>query len=189
MTTHLATKNTCWSIHRWKRAIHRRTYNLTNINNLWPKSPRLSSICCVLATRRGCFLACGRAKMSDARQIATFGAAALVATALALAAAAPAWSQPPVEVIGKPSSQVRHVPYGDLSLATKDGQRILYRRVGYAVRDVCPITAEDGAWYDSEGCRKFAWRGARPQMKLAFDRAISGSSLAMTSSITISTAK
>ena len=127
--------------------------------------------------------------MSDARRIATFGAAAFVGTALALAAAAPAWSQPPVEVVGKSSAQVRHVPYGDLSLATKDGQRILYRRVSYAVKDVCPITADDGAWYDSEGCRKFAWRGARPQIQLAFDRAISGSSLAMTSTISISVKK
>jgi len=61
--------------------------------------------------------------------------------------------------------------------------------VSYAVKDVCPITADDGAWYDSEGCRKFAWRGARPQIQLAFDRAISGSSLAMTSTISISVGK
>lgn len=127
--------------------------------------------------------------MSETRRIATFGAAGFVATALVLSAAGPAHSQPPVNVIGKAVGQVRHVPYGDLSLATKDGQGILLRRVGYAVQEVCPTTANDGAWYDSDGCRKFAWRGARPQIRRALDQAISGSSLTMTSSITVSVAK
>lgn len=127
--------------------------------------------------------------MSEARRIAIFGSAAIVATGLALAAATPALSQPPVDVIAKPSSQVRHVPYGDLSLASREGQRTLFHRVGVAVNEVCPITADDGAWYDNEGCRKFAWRGARPQIRRALDQAMSGSSLAMTSSITVAVGK
>ena len=126
--------------------------------------------------------------MSTTRNIATFGAAGLITTALILAASSPAHGQPPVEVVGK-AVPTRHVPYGDLSLATKQGQHLLYRRVGFAVQELCPIDAEDGRWYDFEHCRQFAWRGARPQMKRAVDSAMSGSSLTMISSITIAVAK
>ena len=126
--------------------------------------------------------------MTTTREIATFGAAGFITMALVFVAASPALSRPPVEVVAK-FPLTRHVPYGDLSLATKQDQHILYRRVGVAVQDLCPITAEDGGWYDSEACRKFAWRGARPQINRALDRAMSGSSLAMTSSITIAVAK
>ena len=126
--------------------------------------------------------------MSKTRELATFGAAGVITIALIFAAAGPALGHPPIEVIAK-SVLTRHVPYGDLSLGTKQGQHILYRRVGSAVQELCPTTANDGGWYDSEGCRNFAWRGARPQISRAVDRATSGSSLAMTSSITIAVAK
>ena len=124
--------------------------------------------------------------MFKSGKTAACGARGLIAAVL-LFATGPVRSEPPVEVVAKPLL-TRHVPYGDLQLASKAGQRVLYRRVGVAVREVCPLTAEDGNWYDIEDCRRFAWRGARPQMKRAFDRALSGSSLAM-SSITISASK
>jgi UrcA family protein len=124
--------------------------------------------------------------MSKSQKAAFRGAAGLISAAL-LFAAGPARSEPPVEIIAKPSL-TRHVPYGDLSLATKSGQRMLYRRVGLAVGEVCPPTDDDGNWYDVQDCRNFAWRGARPQIRRAFDQALSGSSMAMTS-ITISVSK
>jgi UrcA family protein len=126
--------------------------------------------------------------MSNTRSWATIGAAGLITTVLIFTAAGPALGQPPIEVVAK-SSLTRHVPYGDLGLATKQGQNTLYRRVSAAVQDLCPMTAEDGRWYDFQDCRQFAWRGARPQINQAVDRATSGSSLAMTSSITIAVAK
>ena len=125
--------------------------------------------------------------MSELPKAAACGVTGSIAAALLLVAG-PARSEPPVEVIGKPAL-TRHVPYGDLSLATKSGQRNLYRRVGRAVVDLCPLVEEKEDWYDVQGCRDFAWRGARPQIRRAFDLALSGSSLAMTTSITISAAK
>ena len=125
--------------------------------------------------------------MTNAANIALLGAGGFIVTALILAAS-PARSEPPVDVIAK-SALTRHVPYGDLSLASEQGRRILYRRVASAVQEVCPPTEDDGSWYDVPDCQQFAWRGARPQMRRAFDLAKSGSSLAMSSSITISVAK
>ena len=125
--------------------------------------------------------------MFNRSNIAALGAATAIAAGLVLAAT-PALGEPPVEVIGNPTV-TRHVPYGDLSLASADGRRMLYRRVGRAVNEVCPQVSEDGSWYDVQDCRQFAWHGARPQIKRAFDQALSGSTLAMSSSITMSVAK
>jgi len=121
--------------------------------------------------------------MTDGRKMACWGAAGFIGTALLIVASTPAHSQPPVEVIGQKSANTRIVHYGDLSLATQAGKRQLFRRVGYAVKEVCP-EADGGVLYDLDGCKKFAWRGARPQIQSAFDRAMSGSSLAMTITIT-----
>jgi len=126
--------------------------------------------------------------MFKTRKFATLGAAGFITAALIFATASPALSRPPVEVVAK-YPLTRHVPYGDLSLATKQGQHMLYRRVGVAVQDLCPMMAEDGGWYDFQDCRQFAWRGARPQINRAVEQAMSGSSLAMTSSITIGVGK
>ena len=120
--------------------------------------------------------------MTDVREMACWGAAGFIGTALLIVAASPAHSQPPVEVIAQ-KSMTRVVHYGDLSLASQKDRNILYRRVGYAVKEVCPEYAEDGAFYDNESCRKSAWAGARPQIRKALDRALSGSSMAMTITI------
>jgi UrcA family protein len=121
--------------------------------------------------------------MTDGRKMACWGAAGFIGSALLIVAASPAHGQPPVEVVAQKDVPTRIVPFGDLSLATKAGQRILFRRVGYAVREVCPDEDLAGAYYDSEHCKKFAWQGARPQISRAIDRAMSGSTMAMTITI------
>jgi UrcA family protein len=124
--------------------------------------------------------------MTDGRKMACWGAAGFIGTALLIVAASPAHSQPPVEVVAHKDALTRVVPYGDLSLASQTGRKILVRRVGLAVREVCPEYDVAGVLYDVQGCRKFAWKGARPQIDRAIDRAMSGSSLAM--AITIQSA-
>lgn len=119
--------------------------------------------------------------MTDVRKMACWSAAGFIGTALIIVAASPAHSQPPVEVIAQKNGMTQVVHFGDLSLATREGRHMLVSRVGYAVRKVCPGYEESWVLYDVEGCRKFAWQGARPQMRRAYDRALSGSSLTMTS--------
>ena len=71
---------------------------------------------------------------------------------------------------------VRHVSYADLNLATKEGAKILDRRVGSAVSDVC-VEANDGdnGSFDFKvgmlRCSASAWNQARPQIDLAVQRA------------------
>lgn len=119
--------------------------------------------------------------MTDVRKMACWGAAGFVGTALLIAAASPARSQPPVDVIAQKGGMTKVVHYGDLSLATQKGRQLLVRRVGFAVKEVCPDYDQGWVLYDVESCKKFAWKGARPQIRRAFDRALSGSSLTMTS--------
>ena len=120
--------------------------------------------------------------MTDGRKMACWGAAGFIGTALLIVGATPAHSQPPVEVVAqKPLTQVVH--YGDLSLATRKGRNALISRVGFAVDQVCPGYEEVWVLYDVDGCRKIAWKGARPQIRSAFDRAMSGAPMAMTITI------
>jgi len=119
--------------------------------------------------------------MTDVRSMACWGAAGFIGTALLIVAASPAHSQPPVDVIAQKGGMTRVVHYGDLSLATQKGRQTLVRRVGYAVGQVCPSYDDGWVLYDVDGCKKFAWKGARPQIRRAFDRALSGSSMTMTS--------
>ena len=120
--------------------------------------------------------------MTDGRKMACWGAAGFIGAALLIVAATPAHSQPPVEVVAQKNAMTRIVHYGDLSLATQAGKRQLFRRVGYAVKEVCP-EADGGVLYDIDGCKSFAWRGARPQIRRALDQALSGSTMAMTITI------
>jgi UrcA family protein len=120
--------------------------------------------------------------MTDGRKMACWGAAGFIGTALLIVGATPAHSQPPVEVIAqKGLTQVVH--YSDLSLTTRQGKSALIRRVSYAVGKVCPGYDEVWVLYDVDGCKKVAWKGARPQIRRAFDKAISGAPMAMTITI------
>ena len=74
----------------------------------------------------------------------------------------------PIVVTGPGSSMhIERVPVQDLNLASRDGERTLYRRVSNAVERVC--LHDQGRWYgmtqpDFVTCTEGAWRGARPQM-------------------------
>ena len=124
----------------------------------------------------------------DIRKMACIGAAGFIGTALVIAAASPvhgqSFSHQPVTVQGHRDSITRIVPYGDLALTSNRGRQVLMRRVSTAVTQVCPDYDEQGLTYDVQGCEDFAWAGARPQIRRAFDDARSGSSLAMSIVIT-----
>ena len=124
----------------------------------------------------------------DVRKMACFGAAGLLGTMLAGAVAYPANGQPgqkPVTVTAHREAPItQRVPYGDLALATKGGRSVLMRRVSFAVDTVCPQDDDDFGPYDVQGCKDFAWDGARPQIRRAINLAKSGATLAMTIEIT-----
>ena len=78
----------------------------------------------------------------------------------------------------------RVVPFADLSLATRDGRHVLIHRVSVAVYEVCPKHDYWGMELDAATCREYAWAGAQPQIKRAFDKAASGAPMAMSLEVT-----
>jgi UrcA family protein len=90
---------------------------------------------------------------------------------------------------------VRRVSYADLNLASFTGEKILNRRVGSAVGDLCNEST-GGDTRSLHGtvnmmrCSKQAWTGARPQIARAIQRAreiaSTGSSTIAATAITIS---
>lgn len=96
------------------------------------------------------------------------GVSALTATTTAANAASP--SDEPVIVRAQPGElpPTRRVSYADLDLATLAGEKTLYSRVSGAVREVC---VEANLSIANGVCRRFAWSGAKPQMKQAIARA------------------
>ncbi|WP_294073535.1 UrcA family protein [Sphingomonas sp.] len=110
-------------------------------------------------------------------------AATLVGALLIGAAINPAQAQTtetrPVTVTANADETTRIVHFGDLSLATREGRHMLLRRVSYAVGQVCLPYGDEHDAYHPGGCKSKAWSGARPQIQSAFDRALSGESLAM----------
>ena len=108
----------------------------------------------------------------EARKIACFGAAAFVGSMLVGTVASPVHAQAhhPLTVTGHPDEMTRVVPYGDLSLATSEGRKILMRRVGYAVDEICMPSEVNGGSLDVPYCISTAWASARPQIKTAFAR-------------------
>lgn len=120
----------------------------------------------------------------NAQQLVCVGAAAFVGSLLVTATVAVAKSPTrPVIIEKRLDPMTRHVSFADLSLTTKEGQDVLYWRVGKAVNEVCPPTLpnEDGAsTYERGYCRDFAWHGARPQIRKAIRSAKNGTPLIMT---------
>lgn len=98
-----------------------------------------------------------------------------------------AQQQNPVTVVAHQDQFRRVVPFGDLTTAA--GRRLLIERVSLAVEQVCPAQDEYGVPIDVIDCHDVAWRGARPQIKSAFDRVMSGASMAMSLEITSVAAK
>ena len=79
-------------------------------------------------------------------------------------------------IVRGPAADTRfeRVGYYDLNLASRAGERTLYRRVGNAVERVCLY--DEGRWYglsepDYNQCAERSWRGARPQVIGAVYRA------------------
>ena len=118
----------------------------------------------------------------NAHKIGWTGAAAITGALLINPTAAPAspqWINDPVTITGHRDVYMRVVSYRDLSLNTDAGRKILVHRVGVAVSQVCPSYDAIFHDYDADGCRVFAWHGARPQLNSAFAAAKSGLPLAM----------
>ena len=90
----------------------------------------------------------------EARKIACLGAAAFVGSMLVGTVASPVHAQAhhPLTVTGHPDEMTRVVPYGDLSLATSEGRKILMRRVGYAVDEICTPSEVNGGSLDVPYC-------------------------------------
>lgn len=76
-------------------------------------------------------------------------------------------------VVAKPQNLVeRRIPYADLNLAAASAERTLERRIGRAVGSLCDeAVADDRTTLEYRECERQAWRGARPQMLLAVQRA------------------
>lgn len=98
---------------------------------------------------------------------------------------APAFAAEPVVVTAERSDvRTKIVKYGDLNIASAQGHKILLRRVGQTVGQVCSAPDFD-LYYIDRACRKGAWAGARPQIAAALERARTNglASAAMTISI------
>jgi len=125
----------------------------------------------------------------NGRNVACIAAATFIGSVLVIGVASPALGQRPVVVEGRaidPENQ-RVVRFGDLNLAQPMGQKSLLRRVGLAVDSLCDTRHIYGAAKTIDyTCSKEAWNSANPQITSAFDRARSGSSLALSAAMVVS---
>lgn len=103
--------------------------------------------------------------------------AAASATAVVIAGAAGAalaqQQGPTTTIVGRSSEDgmsVR-VSYRDLNLAAARDEMILNRRVGGAARYVCDPVGFGVSDHSFSNCVSYAWKGARPQIALAVQRA------------------
>ena len=118
----------------------------------------------------------------DARKSASIGAVRFIGLLLIVSNALPIpvraqSARHPVTVLGhREDINTRIVPYGDLSLTTREGRKTLMRRVEVAVDQVCPeYDAATGQWYtEIAECKHFAWMGAQTQINNAFALAVAG---------------
>lgn len=80
-------------------------------------------------------------------------------------------------------TRIQQVEFGDINLATDDGQDVLAHRVRLAVREVCTHDGEHRLALLP--CKRGAWSDARPQIASAIERARANPGLAMTGAITV----
>ena len=113
--------------------------------------------------------------MISEKTISLLAACAVTLTGLAIAVPALARDPMPVVVTGKAPDEIiirRYVSYRDLNLATPIGEKMLVKRVGYAVREVCEEAIEEPALaVVAMRCRSSSWRDAKPQIDRAVLRA------------------
>ena len=94
----------------------------------------------------------------------------VTASLLVGAATTQAAQDRPVVVYGEPQSvNVERVPYGDLKLSAAADRKVLFGRVGSAVRNVCNFDSV-GISSDYRTCSGLAWKDARPQIDAAIAR-------------------
>lgn len=131
--------------------------------------------------------------MNYSRTLAMCGATLVAAVAIGTVAyPVEARAGPTVEVVAHPEDYVtRHLSYADLNLAVPAGERTLNRRVDSAVTDVCnEAIGGRSTSFAYRGCNSEAWRGARPQIALAVQRAhemaTTGTSTIAAATITVS---
>lgn len=91
----------------------------------------------------------------------------VAASVIFLSSPATAQESPIVVTAPGAATNIERVPVHDLNLASRQGERTMYRRVSNAVERVC--LHDKGSWYgmtkpDFITCTEGAWRGARPQM-------------------------
>jgi len=106
--------------------------------------------------------------------VAFAAAGASVVVLAGAATAALAQQQTTTTVIGpRQSEDVRtaRVSYRDLNLANPRDERVLNRRVGGAVREVCTRDISNAHDLGYPKCASGAWSDARPQIALAVRRA------------------
>lgn len=77
---------------------------------------------------------------STYKRVMMLSASAVIASAFSLVSVAQAYAEPVVvtgERLIDPDLTTRIVKYGDLNIATQQGERLLLLRIGHAVHDVC----------------------------------------------------
>lgn len=113
--------------------------------------------------------------MTYEKLLSAVAAVAVASSAIALTAPAMAQAGKPVIVRAEPLSDIasmRRVHYGDLNLASADGEKALNQRVRRAVSQVCDdATGPTPLFSVKQSCRADSWGRARPQMDLAMQRA------------------
>lgn len=137
-----------------------------------------------------------------AKILAMCAATACAATALTtgglLLAPNASARQRPIVVTAPTDIVVRHVSYADLNLASERGAKVLNRRVDGAIDSLCieavgPDTYSLATTTANMACTAGAWKGARPQIARAVERArqiaATGSSTIAASAIVITLPK
>ena len=114
--------------------------------------------------------------MDDGKGLAMRGAYLIMAIAIGAAAALPLEAGNPralVVTIQPQNVAERRINYADLNLASVPGERSLDRRISYAVTSLCneAVSNSTNTSFDYRDCESEAWRGARPQVSLAVQRA------------------
>lgn len=79
-------------------------------------------------------------------------------------------AEPVVVTAERPDVRTKIVKFGDLNIASSEGHKLLLRRVGHAVGEVCEAPDFELYYFD-RACRRGAWAGARPQIAAALERA------------------
>jgi UrcA family protein len=133
--------------------------------------------------------------MKYANALSFCAAFAITACAIFVAGSPAFGKSAPIVVTAQPEMTSRHIGYADLNLASATGERILNRRVNYAIGDLCVevtggYSGSSTLDFANVTCSRSAWQQARPQMERAVQRAreiaLTGKSSIAAAALTIS---